>query len=99
MEHHADINSEDRYGRTVLFTFDDLGTEELILLIRHAVTEYHPNLKGIMFKDPTILTKSTWNKFWYDVDENIGDFLMSHGADVEHVSSVTIVAWYDLNFF
>ena len=97
MKHGADINSVDIKGQTLLLTLNDreLGSEKLITLLKHAVEVHHADVTAeITNCKSTILTKSTRYKHWYDVDEHIGDFLIAHGAEVEHISWVIVVSCY-----
>ena len=91
MNHGADINSVDRIGQTILFTIVDLVPPNMISLLKHAVDVHHADVNAEKLSDKsTILTNWIWSKFWHTETGAVVDFLIERGADVNHISSVTI---------
>lgn len=98
VEYGADIDAKDDSGGTLLFRFTELHHScrfTSLELIRHAVEKHHANVNVEKFgSKTTMLVLSTWLDSYYDDKDvmygNFGDFLISHGAKVNHVTSVKL---------
>ena len=91
MNHKADINSVDITYRTVLFMLDRLAPEKMIMLLKHAILVHHADVNAQSFDKSTILTKCITTLYWNNDGKDVVDFLIAHGADVNHILSVTIL--------